>query len=216
MWPRPGQLACSIFGPWWPCSQSEIIQGLCHSSLGKRCCLSTGLWNSQRSQHREDSPAERRAEPGNYREAERKSFFFFFSGVGGCFLGLHLQHMEVPRLGVKLEPHLPACITASAMQDPSHIWDLYHSSWQCWILNPLSHDRDLTGILMGTGQFCYCCTTTGTKNACLSPGIQVHRKLHSPFKTLWQYKTIHFFFPLEGNSSVHHSHRVGAEPYDRK
>ena len=40
-------------------------------------------------------------------------FFFFFS-----FLGLHLQHMEVPRLGVNLELQLPAYITATAMQDP--------------------------------------------------------------------------------------------------
>ena len=38
--------------------------------------------------------------------------FFFF------FLGLHLQHMEVPRLGVKLELQLPAYTTATAMQDP--------------------------------------------------------------------------------------------------
>jgi len=27
---------------------------------------------------------------------------------------------------------------ATAMQDPSHICSLYHSSWQCWFLNPLS------------------------------------------------------------------------------
>ena len=30
-----------------------------------------------------------------------KNFFFFF------FLGPHLWHMEVPRLGVKLDPQLP-------------------------------------------------------------------------------------------------------------
>ena len=41
-----------------------------------------------------------------------KCIFFF------CFLGLHLQHMEVPRLGVKLELQLPAYTTATAMQDP--------------------------------------------------------------------------------------------------
>ena len=28
--------------------------------------------------------------------------------------------------------------TATAMPDPSHIFDLHHSSWQCWILNPVS------------------------------------------------------------------------------
>ena len=48
-------------------------------------------------------------------------FFFFF-----CFLGPHLRHMEVPRLGVKLQLQL---------QDPSRICDLQHSSWQCHIHN---------------------------------------------------------------------------------
>ena len=33
-------------------------------------------------------------------------------------LGLHPGHMEVPRLGVKLELQLPAYTTATAMQDP--------------------------------------------------------------------------------------------------
>ena len=36
------------------------------------------------------------------------------------FLGLHLQHMEVPRLGV-------APTTATAVQDLSHVCDLHRS-----------------------------------------------------------------------------------------
>ena len=56
--------------------------------------------------------------------------------------------MKVPRLRVKLELHLPAYATATATQDPSHICDLHHSSWQCWILNSLSEARDQTCILM--------------------------------------------------------------------
>ena len=40
-------------------------------------------------------------------------FFFFF-----CFLGLHLQHTEVPRLGVELELWPPAYATATATPDP--------------------------------------------------------------------------------------------------
>ena len=56
--------------------------------------------------------------------------------------------MEVPRLGVKLELQLPAYTTATAMWDPSHICDLYHSSRQRGILNPLSQARDQTRILM--------------------------------------------------------------------
>ena len=35
-----------------------------------------------------------------------------------CFLGPYLQHVEIPRLGVKLELQLPAYATATAMQDP--------------------------------------------------------------------------------------------------
>ena len=42
-----------------------------------------------------------------------------------CFLGPHLQHTEVPRLGVKLELQLLAYATAT--WDPSHIYDLHHS-----------------------------------------------------------------------------------------
>ena len=49
--------------------------------------------------------------------------------------------MEVPRPGVKLELQLPAYSTATATPDPSHICDLQHSSWQRWVLNPLSEAR---------------------------------------------------------------------------
>ena len=41
--------------------------------------------------------------------------------------------MEVPRLGVPLELQLPAYTTATATQDPSHVWDLHHSSQQHWV-----------------------------------------------------------------------------------
>ena len=52
--------------------------------------------------------------------------------------------MEVPRPGVELKLQLPAyaTATATAMQDPSHVCDLYHRSQQCWILNPLSKAMD--------------------------------------------------------------------------
>ena len=50
------------------------------------------------------------------------------------FLGPHQWHIEVPRLEVKSELQLPAYTTATATWDPSHICNLYHSSWQCQIL----------------------------------------------------------------------------------
>ena len=73
-------------------------------------------------------------------------FFFFFWG------GPHPQHTEVPSLGVELELQLLASTTAIAMPDPSRICDLYHSSWQCRILNPLREAKDQTCILMDPRQ----------------------------------------------------------------
>ena len=78
------------------------------------------------------------------------------------FLGLHPRHMEVPSLRVKSELQLPAYATATALWDPSHIFDLYHSSQQCWILNQLSEARDWTHILRDFSQACYCWAAKGT------------------------------------------------------
>ena len=71
-----------------------------------------------------------------------------------CFLGPHLGHMEVPRLGVVLELQPPAYTTATAMLDPSHVCDLHHSSWQRLIPDPLSKARDGTFLLMDTSRVC--------------------------------------------------------------
>ena len=69
------------------------------------------------------------------------------------FLGPHLQHVEVPKLGVESELQLPAYTTAT--WDPSHVCDLYHRSRQHQILNPLSKARDGTRILMDISQVHY-------------------------------------------------------------
>ena len=53
-----------------------------------------------------------------------------------------LQHIEVPKLGVKSKLQLPAYTTATATPDPSHDFDLRDSSQECWILNPLIEARD--------------------------------------------------------------------------
>ena len=45
--------------------------------------------------------------------------------------------MEFPRLRVELELQPQAYATATAMPDPSHIYNLHHSTWQHQILNPL-------------------------------------------------------------------------------
>ena len=87
----------------------------------------------------------------------------FFVCVGFfCFLGPHLWHMEVPRLGLKSELQLLAYATATATSDLSRVCDLHHSSWQCWILNLPSEARDRTCNLMVPSRICLCCTMTGT------------------------------------------------------
>ena len=78
-----------------------------------------------------------------------------------CFLGLHLRHMEVPRLGVELELQLLTYATATATQDPSCFRDLGHSSQRSWIPDPLSKTRDQTCILMATSWICFHCATMG-------------------------------------------------------
>ena len=56
--------------------------------------------------------------------------------------------MEVPRLRAESELQLPAYTTATAMQEPSRVCDLHHSSWQRWIVYPLSEAGDQTRILV--------------------------------------------------------------------
>ena len=48
------------------------------------------------------------------------------------------------------------------MQDPSRICNLYHSSWQHRILDPLSEARDRTYILMDTSRIPFHYATVGT------------------------------------------------------
>ena len=65
-------------------------------------------------------------------------YFFFLSFLLACllaFLGLHLRHMEVPRLGVKLELQLPGYTTATAMSDLSLLSDLMPQGMP----DPLTH-----------------------------------------------------------------------------
>ena len=56
--------------------------------------------------------------------------------------------MEVPRLGVESELQLLAYTTATE----THICNVYHSSQQPPILNPLSKDRGWICVLMNTSE----------------------------------------------------------------
>ena len=91
-----------------------------------------------------------------FRESLNILFFFFFK--------LHPWHMEVSKLGVKSKLQLPAYATVTAMPDLSHICELYHSSQQRQILNPLSEATDQTHNFINTSQVHYRWATMGTPN----------------------------------------------------
>ena len=107
--------------------------------------------------------------------------------MGGSFvfLGPYLWLMKVPRLGVESELQLPAYTTGTAMPDPSHIYNLHHSSRQRQILNPLSEARDRTCNLMVPSQIRFCCTMTGTP----PPSFLIASPVLNSF---------HYFQPAEG------------------
>ena len=48
------------------------------------------------------------------------------------------------------------------MPDLSRVYNLHHSSQQCWMLNPLSEARDRTCVLMGASQIHFHWATMGT------------------------------------------------------
>ena len=103
--------------------------------------------------------------------------------------GLHLWHMEIPRLGVESDSCWPQL---QPQQDLSCICNLHHSSWQCWILNPLSVARDQTCILVHASQFRFRWATTGTpddtnvKSVCYgSRSLSLCPFLFSVYFLLW-------------------------------
>ena len=85
--------------------------------------------------------------PG-FRKTKGLFLFIFYFFV---FLGPHLRHMEVPRLGVEWKLHLPACTTATATPDLSRICDLHYTAHSnTGSFNPLSKARDRTHIFTDT------------------------------------------------------------------
>ena len=86
------------------------------------------------------------------------------------FVGPHLWHIAVPRLGVQSQLWLLAYSTATAMQDPSQICNLHHRSLQHQNLSPLREARDQTHNLMVPSLIHFHCAMIGTpeRGHCLS------------------------------------------------
>ena len=85
-------------------------------------------------------------------------FFFFF------FFWFSLLYQLVLCVGVffmLFVLFLPAYTSATEIPDPSCIYDLHHSSWQLWILNPLIEARDPTHNLMFPSWIRFHCATAG-------------------------------------------------------
>ena len=78
------------------------------------------------------------------------------------FLGPHPRHTEVLRLGVEPVLQPLAYAVATAMWNPSSVCDLHHSSWQCWVLNPLIKARDQTFVLTVASEIRFHGATAGT------------------------------------------------------
>ena len=87
--------------------------------------------------------------------SRRSNLSVLFCFVLFCFVCLFRAappwHMEVPRLGVELE-----------LPNSSHVFDLHHSSWQRWILNPLKEAMAWICVLMDTSRVHYHWATMGT------------------------------------------------------
>ena len=117
----------------WP----QSIRGSVRGDVGLTINKVSGC--SRRSRHRTEKLAgEETLKKFSLKYKIKKQVLFFF-----FFLGPHLWHMEVPRLGVELELQLQALATAMATPDLRHICDLCRSFLQqCQILNPLSEARD--------------------------------------------------------------------------
>ena len=96
--------------------------------------------------------------PSEHATSQYSSFCWFLCF---CFLGPHLRHMEIPRLGVELKLQLLAYTTAMATRDLSRVYDLHLSSRQRRILNPLSEARDRTGNLMVPSRIRFRCASSG-------------------------------------------------------
>ena len=116
-------------------------------------------------------------------------YFLYILIFFSPFLVLHLQHMEVPRLGIKLELQLPAYTKATATWDLSQVCNLHHSAQRHGIPDPLSKAKDQTWILMGASRACYCWATMGFSHSTIwEPSLIALRPMLEKVVHVWVLK----------------------------
>ena len=109
-----------------------------------------------------------------------KSHFFFFFFFLFLFWATPVAYISSQARG-RIRLQLPAYPTATATGDPSRSCDLYHSSQQCQIFNPLSEARDQICILMDDSQIHFHWATTETPlRACWNIFYNNWNKIHIP------------------------------------
>ena len=101
-------------------------------------------------------------------------FFFFFPSLFRASSAAYGSSQARGQIGAAA-----STICHNQMQDPSHICNLCHSSWQCWILNPLS-EADQTCILMDTSLVYYHWATVGAPGLVVFDAI-VNDRFHNGF-----------------------------------
>ena len=79
------------------------------------------------------------------------------------------------------------------MLDPSHVCDLHHISWQCWILNPLSKSWNQTCILMDTNETHFCWANTACWRDCLFSIVYSFLLCQRLTIGMWVYFRVLFF-----------------------
>ena len=128
------------------------------------------------------------------------AFLLFFSFLFFCFLGLHLWHMDVPRLGTEWELQLPAyTIAAATWASKPHLRSTPQPQ-QCRIPNPLIKTRDQTHILTDTSWICFRCAVVG--NPCCFSFVSISCKWWDTPSTPTGYWCQHWWPPGRQNRVI--------------
>ena len=143
LWHPPARLQCVAYHTRLVCERSGVTKppSFCFSTLAP-ACGPVAHTPVQCSAKRVISPGTIAGETGEGRNDSQNYTLQLFS------IKLSGTDESLPALVL-------ACSTATATWDPNGIYDLYHSSRQRWILNPLSEARDPTRSLMDTSQVPY-------------------------------------------------------------